>query len=562
MQVLDERIGTHFAASCCARRRSTPRGRTRRSPRGSGARPPSACQRRLDVWRRAQITLAAAVVAEPARLEYARAARSPRPRSASSACCRRRETAASAMPSRAKQLLLVEPVLRDPQRLERRETRLDARQPRATRRPVRSRTRRSRRSHSRRELVEARRHRRMRRRRSARSARRASPAPDRGTRTAARADSRRAPACARAGLRRRCRSSCAARACARVRVCQHLCVCCARNSSSAVASSAWSVREYGGGEQCGVGRAGGADRERADRNARGHLRDRQQRVEPAERLRLHGHAEHRQRGLRGHHARQVRGAAGARDDDLEPATRGRTAGVLEEQVRRAMRRDDAHFVRRHPSVSRVSAADLRVSQSEVDPMMMPIKGLTAALYTAVAARQSAAGAPSRLTQQAEELARGCGRTDGLRSARAWLASARSSSRSASGCACASSSQAVGSSASRRSRHSSICRSLRSAGASAAPCWSSAATSGSVSMLAHQLADVEPLSHRAALTGDVARGDDGVASVFGSASASSSTGRQLDERLTQGLEVARVRLSSLLLGRLGPYRASGLRIGRC
>ena len=43
-----------------------------------------------------------------------------------------------------------------------------------------------------------------------------------------------------------------------------------------------------------------------------HLHDREQRVEPLERLALHRHAEHRQQGVRRHHARQVGGAAGRR----------------------------------------------------------------------------------------------------------------------------------------------------------------------------------------------------------------------------------------------------------
>ena len=44
-----------------------------------------------------------------------------------------------------------------------------------------------------------------------------------------------------------------------------------------------------------------------------------------------------------------------------------------------MRGDDAHLVR-HAKRSSVSAAGCRVSQSELDPMMMPTSGFTAALY--------------------------------------------------------------------------------------------------------------------------------------------------------------------------------------
>ena len=98
------------------------------------------------------------------------------------------------------------------------------------------------------------------------------------------------------------------------------------------------------GQQRGVGRAGHADRQRGDRDAGGHLHDREQRVEPVQCLGLHRHAEHGQRGLGCAHARQVRSAAGARDDDLE-ATFARGGGVVEEEVRCAVRGDDAHLVR-------------------------------------------------------------------------------------------------------------------------------------------------------------------------------------------------------------------------
>ena len=51
-------------------------------------------------------------------------------------------------------------------------------------------------------------------------------------------------------------------------------------------------------------------------DALGHLHDGEQRILPRQRLRLHRHAEHRQRGLGRDHARQVGGTAGARDDRL------------------------------------------------------------------------------------------------------------------------------------------------------------------------------------------------------------------------------------------------------
>ena len=61
------------------------------------------------------------------------------------------------------------------------------------------------------------------------------------------------------------------------------------------------------------------------------------------------------RGLGGGHARQVRRAAGAGDDHLEPARFG-ARGVLEQQVGRAMRGDDAHLEWARRARSSISAA--------------------------------------------------------------------------------------------------------------------------------------------------------------------------------------------------------------
>ena len=100
----------------------------------------------------------------------------------------------------------------------------------------------------------------------------------------------------------------------------------------------------GGGQERGVDRPGPADGERAHRDAGGHLDDREQRVQPVERARFHGHAEDGQRGLRRSHAGQVRRATRRGDDHTEAAAR-RGLRVLEEKVRGAVRRDDAHLVR-------------------------------------------------------------------------------------------------------------------------------------------------------------------------------------------------------------------------
>jgi len=67
--------------------------------------------------------------------------------------------------------------------------------------------------------------------------------------------------------------------------------------------------------------------------------------------------------------------------------------------------------------------------------------------------------------------------------------------------------------------------------------------------AQQLADVEPLSQPCAMTGDFARGVDGVADVFGQRERVELAGRQLDERVTKVLEVATTPLELALARRL-------------
>jgi hypothetical protein len=99
-----------------------------------------------------------------------------------------------------------------------------------------------------------------------------------------------------------------------------------------------------GREQGGVYGAGAADGERADRDAGRHLHDRQKTILSGQRLRLDWHAEDRQGGHRGGHARQVGGAAGAGDDDLKTLRLG-ALGEGVEPVRGAVRRDDAGLVR-------------------------------------------------------------------------------------------------------------------------------------------------------------------------------------------------------------------------
>ena len=122
------------------------------------------------------------------------------------------------------------------------------------------------------------------------------------------------------------------------------------------AASVWRARNASSGPQRGiaggehrdreqrrVARAGAADREGRDRNAPRHLDDRVERVEAFQRAALDRHAEHRHGRLRGEHAGQVRGTAGAGDDRAQAARRG-AFGIGEHLVGHAMRRDDARFV--------------------------------------------------------------------------------------------------------------------------------------------------------------------------------------------------------------------------
>src|SRR5262249_30772202 len=76
-------------------------------------------------------------------------------------------------------------------------------------------------------------------------------------------------------------------------------------------------REDRRGKKAGVARARLSPRERSDRNAARHLRDRKQRIEALERLALDRDAEYRQRRKRRDHARKMRGPARPRDDDLD-----------------------------------------------------------------------------------------------------------------------------------------------------------------------------------------------------------------------------------------------------
>src|SRR6266446_334914 len=98
-----------------------------------------------------------------------------------------------------------------------------------------------------------------------------------------------------------------------------------------------------GGEERGVDRAGSADGKRADRDAAGHLRDGEERVQAFEGFRFDRDAEDGENGFRGGHAGKMSSAARAGDDDFDAALFG-GPGIFEEQIGGAVGGDDARFM--------------------------------------------------------------------------------------------------------------------------------------------------------------------------------------------------------------------------
>jgi len=111
-----------------------------------------------------------------------------------------------------------------------------------------------------------------------------------------------------------------------------------------VAKSRVFVGQDRGRQQRGVHGPGPADGHGAHRHAGRHLHDGEQRIEALERFGLDGDAEDRQRRLGRGHAGQMRGAAGAGNNDFQAALL-RGARVFEQQVRRPMSGNDPGFIR-------------------------------------------------------------------------------------------------------------------------------------------------------------------------------------------------------------------------
>src|SRR5712691_1234991 len=89
--------------------------------------------------------------------------------------------------------------------------------------------------------------------------------------------------------------------------------------------------ENGGGEERGVDGTGSTDGERADRDATGHLRDGEERVEAFEGFRFDRNTEDGENGLRSGHEWEVSGTTRAGDDDFNAAFFG-GSGIFEEQI--------------------------------------------------------------------------------------------------------------------------------------------------------------------------------------------------------------------------------------
>src|SRR6266481_5925315 len=99
----------------------------------------------------------------------------------------------------------------------------------------------------------------------------------------------------------------------------------------------------GGGEERGVDGAGSADGERANRDAAGHLRDGEERVQALESFRFDRNAQDGENGFRSGHAGKVGGTARAGDDDFDAALFGGPR-IFEEKIGGAVGGDDARFM--------------------------------------------------------------------------------------------------------------------------------------------------------------------------------------------------------------------------
>ncbi|HTS28993.1 MAG TPA: HTTM domain-containing protein [Bryobacteraceae bacterium] len=111
------------------------------------------------------------------------------------------------------------------------------------------------------------------------------------------------------------------------------------------------VGEDGDCQKRRVARARRPDRQCADGDASGHLHGRQQRIQPLQGRALHGHAQHRQQGVRGAYSGQVRRSAGRGNYHFQSAG-FRFAHIFRGLVRGAVRGEHPAFMRNPESGKR------------------------------------------------------------------------------------------------------------------------------------------------------------------------------------------------------------------
>ena len=109
----------------------------------------------------------------------------------------------------------------------------------------------------------------------------------------------------------------------------HAVACCSRKAFEGLADFGVFEGEDGGGEEGGV--FGAVDGDAGDGDARGHLGDGEEGVEPGGGVSAggEGDTDHRQRGHRGDDAGEVSSHAGGGDDDLEAAAGGCSGELLD-----------------------------------------------------------------------------------------------------------------------------------------------------------------------------------------------------------------------------------------
>ena len=146
------------------------------------------------------------------------------------------------------------------------------------------------------------------------------------------------------------------------------------------------IRQDRDRQQRGVARARRADRQRAHRNPARHLHRREQRIHALQRRAFHRHAEHRQQRVRRANARQMRRAAGRRDDTSTPRDSAwPTYSAVSAGVRCA---ESTRHSCGTPNFVSISSAWRMVSQSDLLPMMTATSGFASPCLLSLRQRES------------------------------------------------------------------------------------------------------------------------------------------------------------------------------